>query len=244
MTFNFKDALKGFSKKYVMPSTWGRWQSNRYGHAEMKKKYAKGEITLVQLQQYEHDFALDENIRQKNWQKRIIQKELQEKEIKDFQLFKENPKAFFRKMDELGMYWFRWWMQRPIKPMGSGKLKQHPITGQWIQEYKPKKTMRMKKWLQAADSGNVMLHMNPNRKPLNRMPTEEERLRSDAYKRKRESTIWQQVLNMTNNFGRGFDIKDKTRPGKGLTAIGPNPEHERLRVDASMNSKKTPGIEF
>ena len=103
MGFNFKDSLKNFSGKYLMPSTWGHWQSNRHGHADMKKKYAKGEITLAQLQQYEHDFALDIEARERNWEKRIIQNEMKEKEIKDFHLFKENPKAFFRKMDELGM---------------------------------------------------------------------------------------------------------------------------------------------
>jgi hypothetical protein len=84
----------------------------------------------------------------------------------------------------------------------------------------------MKDWLNAAEQGNVMRHMNPKGVPLNRQPTEEEKGISKEMKKKRQSKVWDWLLGETNNFGRGFDEpkwgkKYKGRPGVGGRTVKP-----------------------
>ena len=114
----------------------------------------------------------------------------------------------------------QWWYRQPRKGAGKGRMIQNKITGAWQQEYKPNKSMNMRAWLDAANQGKVMPHMNPQGKSLDREPTEAEKGISEEAKKARGKKVWDWLLNETNNFGRGW--KDpkwgtlyKGRPGAG-----------------------------
>ena len=103
----------------------------------------------------------------------------------------------------------------------------HPITGAWQQEYKPNRSMNMRKWLDAANQGKVMPHMNPTGQSLDRLPTETEKGISAEAKKERGKKVWDWVLNETNNFGRGWTDPKwgklyKGRPGRGGRFIKPD----------------------
>jgi len=196
---------------------------NLHAYAEKKKAFEKGEITLHQLQEFEHQYRESAEQREWRWRREHIMAELEQQNAKNFRSFKENGKEFAKKMADMGRGISMWWWRRPKKGAGKGRMIQNSITGAWQQEYKPNRSMNMKAWLAAADQGKVMPHMNPKGVPLNREPTEEEKGISEEAKKTRAQKVWQWVLGETNNFGRGWnDPKwgrlDKSRPGKGGNA--------------------------
>ena len=147
-------------------------------------------------------------------------KELAEENAKNFKSFKENGKEFARKMFDMGRGISKWWYTKPKTPAGKGKMIQHPITGGWQQEYRPNKSMNMRAWLDAANQGKVMQHMNPTGKSLDREPTETEKGISAEAKKERGKKVWEWLLGETNNFGRGWTDPKwgklyKGRPGRG-----------------------------
>src|SRR5210317_103319 len=200
-------------KKIKVPEGYEWEVHNLHAYAEKKKAFEKGEITLTQLQEFEHQYRESAEQREWRWRREHIMAELEQ----------QNVKNFAKKMADMGRGISMWWWRRPKKGAGKGKMIQNPITGAWQQEYKPNRSMNMKAWLAAADQGKVMPHMNPKGVPLNREPTEEEKGISEEAKKTRAQKVWQWVLGETNNFGRGFnDPKwgrlDKSRPGKGGSA--------------------------
>ena len=54
-----------------------------------------------------------------------------------------------------GLLISRWWWRKPKKPVGKGAMHQSPITGQWHQEHKPDKSMRLRQWIDAANHGQA-----------------------------------------------------------------------------------------
>jgi hypothetical protein len=185
-----------------------------------KRPLKEGEITLTQLQEFEHQYRESAEQREWRWRREHIMAELEQQNVKNFRSFKENGKEFAKKMADMGRGISMWWWKKPKKGAGKGRMIQNSITGAWQQEYKPNRSMNMKAWLAAADQGKVMPHMNPKGVPLNREPTEEEKGISEEAKKTRAQKVWKWVLGETNNFGRGFnDPKwgrlDKSRPGKG-----------------------------
>ena len=111
-----------------------------------------------------------------------------------------NGKEFAKKMFDMGRGISKWWYTKPKKAVpGKGKLVQNPITGAWQQEYKPNRSMNMRKWLDAANQGKVMPHMNPKGQSLDREPTEEEKGISNEMKKKRQSKVWDWLLGETIN---------------------------------------------
>jgi len=203
-----------------MPDNWGWEIHNLHAYADKKKAFADGKITLTELQEFEFKYRESEAQREERWKREHVLQELEVENATNFRSFKENGKEFARKMFDMGRGISKWWYTKPKTPAGKGKMVQHPITGGWQQEYRPNKSMRMKDWLAAADQGKVMPHMNPKGLPLNRQPTEEEKGISTEMKKKRQSKVWDWLLNETDNFGRGFTDPKwgklyKGRPGAG-----------------------------
>ena len=207
-------------KKIKIPEGYEWEVHNLHAYAEKKKAFERGEITLTQLQEFEHQYRESAEQREWRWRREHIMAELEQQNAKNFRSFKENGKEFAKKMADMGRGISMWWWRRPKKGAGKGRMIQNPITGAWQQEYKPNRSMNMRAWLTAAEQGKVMPHMNPKGVPLNREPTEEEKGISAEAKKTRAQKVWKWVLGETNNFGRGFnDPKwgslDKSRPGKG-----------------------------
>jgi len=207
-------------KKIKVPEGYEWEVHNLHAYAEKKKAFEKGEITLHQLQEFEHQYRESAEQREWRWRREHIMAELEQQNAKNFRSFKENGKEFAKKMADMGRGISMWWWKKPKKGAGKGRMIQNSITGAWQQEYKPNRSMNMKAWLAAADQGKVMPHMNPKGVPLNREPTEEEKGISAEAKKTRAKKVWDWVLGETNNFGRGWtDPKwgrlDKSQPGKG-----------------------------
>ena len=203
-----------------MPDNWGWEVHNLHAYADKKKAFAEGKITLTELQEFEFMYRESEAQREERWKREHVLQELAIENAKDFRSFKENGKEFARKMFDMGRGISKWWYTKPKTPAGKGKMVQHSITGQWQQEYKPNKSMRMKDWLAAADQGKVMPHMNPTGQSLNREPTEQEKGISKEAKKTRGKKVWDWLLNETDNFGRGWTDPKwgklyKGRPGRG-----------------------------
>lgn len=193
---------------------------NLHAYENKKKQLAEGKITLAQLQEFEHQYRESEDQRQERWKREHVLKELAEENAKNFKSFKENGKEFARKMFDMGRGISKWWYTKPKTPAGKGKMIQHPITGGWQQEYRPNKSMNMRAWLDAANQGKVMQHMNPTGKSLDREPTETEKGISAEAKKERGKKVWEWLLGETNNFGRGWTDPKwgklyKGRPGRG-----------------------------
>ena len=207
-------------KKIKVPEGYEWEVHNLHAYASKKEKFAKGEITLQELQEFEHQYRESEEQREWRWRREHIMAELEQQNAKNFRSFKENGKEFAKKMADMGRGISQWWYRRPRKGAGKGRMIQNKITGAWQQEYRPNKSMNMRAWLDAANQGKVMPHMNPKGQSLDREPTEEEKGISNEMKKKRQSKVWDWLLGETNNFGRGWtDPKwgrlDKSQPGKG-----------------------------
>ena len=203
-----------------MPDDWNWEVHNTFTHEKKKKQFAEGKITLTELQEFEHQYRESEEQRAERWKREHYLQEIEYDNASNYREFKENGKAFARKMFDMGKGISKWWYTKPKTPAGKGKMVQHPITGQWQQQYKPNKSMRMGDWLKAANEGKVMPHMNPQQKPLNREPTEIEKGISAEAKKARGRQVWEWLLGETNNFGRGWTNPKwgklyKGRPGRG-----------------------------
>ncbi len=204
-----------------MPDDWGWEIHNLNAYADKKKAFAEGKITLAELQEFENTYREKEEQREERWKREHYLQNLDIDNAKNFREFKENGKAFARKMFDIGRGISKWWYTKPKKAVpGKGKLVQNPITGQWQQEYRPNKSMKMRDWLAAADQGKVMRHMNPQGQSLDRQPTEEEKGISAEAKKTRGKQVWEWLLGETNNFGRGWHDPKwgklyKGRPGRG-----------------------------
>ena len=206
-----------------MPDNWGWEVHNLVAYNNKKKQFAEGKITLLQLQEFENQYRDSEEQRELRWKREHYLQEIASDNAKGFREFKENGKAFARKMFDMGRGISKWWYTKPKTPAGKGKMIQHPITGGWQQEYRPNKSMNMRAWLDAANQGKVMQHMNPTGKSLDREPTETEKGISAEAKKERGRKVWDWLLGETNNFGRGFNDPKwgrlyKGRPGRGGSA--------------------------
>jgi len=199
---------------------------NLFTYEKRKKQLAAGEITQVEFDEFCNQFRESADQREERWRREHIMAEMERDNARDFREFKENPQDFAKKMADMGRGISRWWFKRPKKGAGKGKMIQNPVTGAWQQEYKPNKSMNMRAWLSAADQGKVMRHMNPEQKPLNREPTEEEKGISAEAKKSRSKKVWEWLLNETDNFGRGWTDPKwgklyKGRPGRGGRSVRP-----------------------
>jgi len=225
MGFDFRKHVPKQFKKIRVPEDYNWEIHNLNAYEELKQEVALGKKTLADLQEFEHKYRESAEQREWRWRREHVLQELEQDNMKNFREFKDNPKGFIKKMLDMGRGISRWWWKVPNKSVGKGKMVQNQLTGAWHQEYKPNKSMKMKDWLNAAERGNVMLHMNPKKIPLNREPTEIEKGISNEAKKERGRKVWDWVLKETNNFGRGwkdpkYGTLDKSRPGKGGRSRG------------------------
>jgi hypothetical protein len=207
------------SWKYGLPKNYEWEVHNLHAYAELKEQVAKGEKTIHDLKEFEDKFKESVDQRDWRWRRENIMRELAQQNVEDYQSFKDNPKEFMKKAIQMRKAISEWWYRKPKAPAGKGKMVQNKFTGAWQQEYKPNKSMNMKDWLQAANEGKVMQHMNPKGVPLNREPTKDEVEESNHLKGIRNRKIYEQLLEVTNNFGKGFGIKDKKLPGTGAGLV-------------------------
>lgn len=199
---------------------------NLFTYEKRKKQLAAGEITQVEFDEFCMQYRESAEQREERWRRSHVLAELAKENASNFREFKENGRAFARKMSEMGRGISQWWYRQPRKGVGKGRMKQNPITGAWQQEYRPNKSMNMKAWLDAANQGKVMPHMNPQGKSLDREPTEQEKGISEEAKKARGKKVWDWLLNETNNFGRGWTDPKwgkiyKGRPGTGGKVVKP-----------------------
>ena len=210
-----------------VPESYAWEVHNLQAYADKKAALARGEITELELKEFEFKYRENAEQREQRWRREHIMREMERDNAKHYSDFKDNPKGFLSKMADMGRAVSEWWVRRPQKPVpGKGKLVQNSITGAWQQEYRPSKSMNMRAWLDAANQGKVMKHMNPQGKSLDRQPTEDEKGISAEMKRSRGKKVWQWLLRETDNFGRGWTDPKwgklyKGEPGRGGRYVKP-----------------------
>jgi len=145
--------------------------------------------------------------------------ELNRQIVDDYQNWKHYGKEWLSRMMDKGrgLLISKWWWHKPKKPVGKGKMWQSSLTGQWFQEHKPDKSMRVRAWLDAANHGQAFKgkkNFNPEVLKLQK-PTEDMIVKSDEAKKERARQKWELIMEATNNFGRGWHGTNRSRPGLG-----------------------------
>lgn len=218
MAFNFKNFIPS-QWKTKMPSDFEWEVHSLHAYKDKKEAFARGEITLDQLRQWEFEHRESQEQREFRWQQHHQNLELNKQIISDYQNWKHYGAEWLGQMLDKGRQLLisKWWWRKPKKPVGKGKMHQSPITGQWHQEHKPDKSMRLKQWLDAANNGQAFKgkkNFNPEVLKLNR-PTDDMLLKSQEAKKERAKQKWNLIMDATNNFGKGFQTIDRTPPGTG-----------------------------
>src|SRR6056300_1505113 len=119
-----KDIPTNFSRIKV-PEGYEWEVHNLHAYEEKKKKFAQGLITKAELQQFEHDYRESAEQREWRWRREHVMAELARENAKNYRDFKENPKTFAQKMNQMGKAISMWWWRRPKTPAGKGKMVQH-----------------------------------------------------------------------------------------------------------------------
>ena len=218
MAFNFKNFIPS-QWKTKMPKDW-EWEIHSlHAYKDKKEAFARGEITLDQLRQWEFEHRESEEQREFRWQQHHQNLELNKQIASDYQNWKHYGAEWLGQMLDKGRQLLisKWWWRKPKKPVGKGKMVQNQITGQWFQEHKPDRRMSVKQWLAAANAGEAFKgkkDFNPDTLKLNK-PTDDMILKSNEAKKKRAQEKWGLIMDATNNFGRGWQTIDRSRPGLG-----------------------------
>ena len=218
MGFDFKKYIP-LNWKTKMPTDYEWEVHNLVAYQEKKEAFAKGEITYDQLQAFEMKYRESQDQREFRWQQHHQNMELQKQMASDYQQWKHYGKEWLGRMLDKGrgLLISKWWWRKPKKPVGKGAMHQSPITGQWHQEHKPDKSMRLRQWLDAANNGQAFKgkkDFNPEVLKLKK-PTDDMIHKSNEAKKERAKQKWNLIMDATNNFGRGFQTLDRTPPGSG-----------------------------
>ena len=216
MAFNFNKFLPS-RWKTKMPTNYEWEVHNLVAYKEKREKFARGEISYDELQAFEMKYRESDEQREFRWQQHNHNVELKKQISSDYQNWKHYGADWLGRMLDKGrgLLISRWWWRKPKKPVGKGKMVQNQITGQWHQEHKPDKSMSVRAWLDAANTGNAFKgkkNFDPNTLKLNK-PTEDMILKSNEAKKKRAQDKWKLIMDETNNFGRGWQTIDRTPPG-------------------------------
>ncbi len=218
----FKDYFKNWIPlqwKTKMPNDW-QWEvHNLNAYAEKKKKFAKGEISFDELREFEKKYGESVEQREFRWMQHHQNIELQKQIVSDYQNWKQYGADWLGRMMDKGRHMLisKWWWRKPKKPVGKGKMVQNKLTGQWHQEHKPDKSMRVRAWLDAANHGEAFKgkkNFNPDTLKLKEPTDDMKRVAVEAAKEKARKK-WELIMNETNNFGRGFQGVDRSPPGLG-----------------------------
>lgn len=218
MAFNFNKFLPS-RWKTKMPTNYEWEVHNLVAYKEKREKFARGEISYDELQAFEMKYRESDEQREFRWQQHNHNVELKKQISSDYQNWKHYGADWLGRMLDKGrgLLISKWWWRKPKKPVGKGAMHQSPITGQWHQEHKPDKSMRLRQWLDAANNGQAFKgkkDFNPEVLKLKK-PTEDMLLKSQEAKKERAKQKWNLIMDATNNFGKGFQTLDRTPPGTG-----------------------------
>jgi len=218
MGFDFKKYIP-LNWKTKMPTDWEWEVHNLNAYKDKKEAFAKGDISYDKLLEFEMKYRESQEQREFRWKQHHQNIELNKQIVSDFQNFKSHGREWLGRMLDKGrgLLISRWWWRKPKKPVGKGAMHQSPITGQWHQEHKPDKSMRLRQWIDAANHGQAFKgkkNFNPDVLKLNK-PTEDMILKSEEAKKERAKQKWELIMSETNNFGKGFQTLDRTPPGTG-----------------------------
>ena len=216
MAFNFKNWIPS-NWKTKMPTNYEWEVHNLVAYKEKKEAFAKGEISYDELQAFELKYRESQDQREFRWQQHHHNAELKRQIASDYQQWKVYGHKWLGQMLDKGRHLLmsKWWWTKPKKPVGKGKMWQSSITGEWFQEHRPDKSMRVRQWLQAANTGNAFKgkkNFDPDTLKLDK-PTPDMIQKSKEAKQKRAQDRWKLIMDETNNFGRGWQTTDRTPPG-------------------------------
>ena len=216
---------------------------NLNAYADKKKALAEGKITELQLREFEYKYRESEEQREQRWRREHVMREMDIQNAQNYREFKENPKSFLTKMADMGRAVSEWWVRKPKKPVGKGRMWQSSITGQWFQEHKPdNKSQSVRQWLNAANNGQAFKGkkgFNPDTLKLDK-PTPDMIFKSNEAKRERQQQKTRLLFEQTNNFGRGWHTTDRSMPGRGSgQAKQVQVTFSDKRVTAGGNKKTT-----
>tara|TARA_Y100001963_G_scaffold107309_1_gene148358 strand:+ start:3245 stop:4030 length:786 start_codon:yes stop_codon:yes gene_type:complete len=219
-------AFKNYFKNWI-PTQWKtkmpdgfNWEvHNLVAYKEKKEKFVKGEISWEELREFEKKYGESQEQREFRWQQHHQRMELDKQIASDFQNWKHYGKDWLHRMMDKGRHllFSKWWWTKPRKMAGKGRMKQSPITGGWSQEYVPDKSMNVRAWLAAANTGNAFKgkkNFNPDTLKL-KEPTPDMLYKSNEAKKERARQRWELIMSETNNFGKGFHTIDRSKPGLG-----------------------------
>ena len=218
MTFDFKKYIPTQFKFPKKPNDSYEYMNvNQVRWKELLKQHKEdpAKVTKERLEKFRAKWMETEEDRFKRWEQQFHQKHLEERLLRDYSTFKDNPKDYLRKAMDLGSrgigQFTKWWWTKPKKSVGIGRLVQSPITGKWSQQYKPHKSRKIRDWLKAAERGDVFRgSLNPNGIPIKlNEPTEEMKYIHGEATRKREMIKWRWFLKETNFMGSKDDKKRK-----------------------------------
>ena len=70
---------------------------NLHAYADKKAALARGEITELELKEFEHQYRETEAQREARWRREHIMREMEIDNAKNYRDFKDNPKGFLSK---------------------------------------------------------------------------------------------------------------------------------------------------
>ena len=218
MGFDFKKYLP-INWKTKMPTDYEWEVHNLHAYKEKKEAFAKGEISYDELHAFEMKYRESQDQREFRWQQHHQNMELQKQIASDYQQWKQYGATWLGQMLDKGRQLLisKWWWRKPKKPAGKGKMVQNQITGQWHQEHKPDKSMSVRAWLDAANTGNAFKgkkNFNPDVLKL-KEPTDEMKFRALEARKEKARKKHELIMEATNNFGRGWHDIDRSLPGRG-----------------------------
>ena len=218
MGFDFKKYLP-INWKTKMPTDYEWEVHNLVAYKEKKEAFAKGEITYDELHAFELQYRESQDQREFRWQQHHQNMELQKQIVSDYQQWKHYGAEWLGRMMDKGrqMLISKWWWRKPKKPAGKGKMVQNQLTGQWHQEHKPDKSMRVRAWLEAANTGNAFKGKKGFNSEVLKLkePTDEMKFRAQEAAREKARKKHELIMEATNNFGRGWHDTDRSLPGRG-----------------------------
>ena len=218
MSFNFRKYIP-FKWKTKMPNDI-EWEIHSlHAYKDKKEQFAKGQISYDDLKQWEYEHRESEEQREFRWKQHHQNLELNKQIISDYQNWKHYGAEWLGQMLDKGRQLLisKWWWRKPKKPVGKGKMIQSQITGQWYQEHKPDKSMRVRQWLDAANTGNAFKgkkNFNPDVLKL-KEPTEDMKIKAGEAAREKVRIKRDLIMEATDNFGRGWHDTDRSMPGRG-----------------------------
>jgi hypothetical protein len=187
------------NEQYTMPKDYAWEYHNPVAFEEAVAAEKAGKVGAVE--EYYSKYRESVEQREERWEKRFIEQAMNIKNIQDFQAWKDNPKEFFYKMQDLGRLIGKHWAVPPEKMTGPDAVQIQNLDGSWTEQYKPVKSTRLDKWLES-------------KKHLPDEPPKEYLEIAERVKRERLEQFWDWMYEVTDNFGRGFSVA-QTLPGVG-----------------------------